>query len=186
MSFRRTIVAGALTVALVFAALHAVVAEAIEEMGAGPERDTRPVVGFRAPNVMAVDIRTGEQVSLTDLRGKPVLLNFWATWCPPCKEEMPDLARVSRDLDGVAYVLAVGDGSEPASKLQQFLDEEGITGLPVLHDGGAAVDAYRVRSLPSTYFIDGDGIIRLGGPMVLTYSVARAHLERMSRGLPPQ
>lgn len=177
---------GALTVALLLAALHAIFSESISSMGAGPVRDTRPVAGFRAPDVTAVDIRTGETVSLADLRGKPVLLNFWATWCPPCKDEMPDLARVSRDLAGMAHVLAVGDGSEPPATLLAFLEEEGIVGLPVLHDGGEARDAYRVRSLPSTFFIDSDGIIQVGGPMVLTYSTARAQLERMSRGLPPQ
>lgn len=186
MSYRRTIVAGALAVALLFAALHAIFAESIADMGAGPERDVRPVVGFRAPDVTGIDVLTGEQVTLSQLRGKPVLLNFWATWCPPCKEEMPDLARTSRDLAGVAHVIAVGDGSEAPGTLQDFLTAEGIEGLAVLHDAGEGMSAYRVRSLPSTYFIDADGIIRAGGPMVLTYSVARSQLERMARGLPPQ
>jgi thiol-disulfide isomerase/thioredoxin len=186
VSYRRTIVAGALSVALLFAALHAIFAETIAEMGAGPERDTRPVAGFRAPSVTGIDVLTGEQVSLSDLRGKPVLLNFWATWCPPCKEEMPDLARVSRDLAGIAHVLAVGDGSEAPAMLQDFLAAERIEGLTVLHDAGDAAGAYRVRSLPTTYFVDADGIIRAGGPMVLTYSVARMQLERMTRGLPPE
>lgn len=185
MSYRRVIVAGALSVALLFAALHAVFADAINGMGAGPERDTRPVVGFRAPDVTGVDVRTGEQVSLADLRGRPVLLNFWATWCPPCKEEMPDLARVSHDLAGIAHVLAVGDGSESAATLQSWLAAAEID-MPVVHDGGDALLRYRVRSLPSTYFIDSNGIIQAGGPMVLTYGTARAQLERMSRGLPPR
>lgn len=183
MSYRRIIVAGALSVALMFAALHAVFAEAIANMGAGPERDTRPVVGFRAPAVDGIDVRTGERVSLTSLRGQPVLLNFWAAWCPPCKEEMPDLARVSRDLSGVAHVIAVGDGSEPPETLVQFVQSGPMDELPVLHDAGESAQRYRVRSLPTTYFIDQNGIIRAGGPMVLTYSVAREQLERLARGL---
>lgn len=185
MSYRRSIIAGALSVALLFAALHAVFAETIEQMGAGPALDSRPAVGFRAPPIEAINLRTGEVVTLADLRGKPVLLNFWATWCPPCLEEMPDLDRVSRDLADIAHVLAVGDGSESADTLRTFLADAGLD-LPAAFDGGEGTKAYRVRSLPTTYFIDSHGIVQAGGPMVLTYSIAKAQLERMSRGLPPQ
>jgi peroxiredoxin len=126
-----------------------------------------PVAGRPAPDFTLQSVN-GETFSLGELRGQVVLLNFWATWCPPCREEMPTLQAVydAHRADGL-MVLAV-DQNEPASLVQDFGRELGLT-FPLLLDPGYVVsDEYRISLLPSTFFIDRQGVIRdvvFGGPM---------------------
>lgn len=140
----------------------------------------RPEVGYRAPDIQGVDAQ-GQPVSLASLRGQAVVLNFWATWCGPCRAEMPELqAFYQRQLPGVKLVgvnLTAGDGTPDAVKA--FLQARGLT-YPVWFDPqGAAADAYNVQTVPTTYFVDGNGVIRdkYMGPMtqqVLEAGVAAA------------
>ncbi len=126
-----------------------------------------PVAGRSAPafTLQAVD---GRSVALGDLRGQVIVLNFWATWCPPCRAEMPALQEVydARRADGL-MVLAVNQDETP-SAIRSFGQEFALT-FPLLVDTGYVVShRYRIGLLPSTYFIDRDGVIRdvvFGGPM---------------------
>jgi len=126
-----------------------------------------PVAGRPAPNftLQTVD---GRAISLNDLRGQVVVLNFWATWCPPCRAEMPALQEVydARRADGL-IVLAVNQDDTP-SAIRSFGQEFRLT-FPLLADTGYVVShRYRIGLLPSTYFVDRDGVIRdvvFGGPM---------------------
>ncbi len=132
---------------------------------AAPLQEAR--VGFLAPD-FTLDGLDGQPISLRDLRGQAIVLNFWATWCPPCREEMPALERVyqARRQDGVV-VLGVNQ-MEAKAQVQRFLDERGITFPIALDTDGEVGRAYRVRALPTTYFIDRHGVIRdmvIGGPM---------------------
>jgi thiol-disulfide isomerase/thioredoxin len=111
----------------------------------------------------ALVLRTpsGETVDLAALRGKVVLVNFWATWCAPCVEEMPALARLRARLAPRGFeVLAVNQGEMPAS-VTAFVERTGLD-LPVLLDREKAVARdWKVRALPTTFVVDGKGRIRL-------------------------
>lgn len=107
--------------------------------------------------VMGLD---GNSVRLSDYRGRPVVLNTWATWCGPCRAEMPDLERLHQEYrhQGV-IVLAVNIG-EPRERVAGFIQDNGFT-LPVLLDETASAVArpYRISALPTTFFIDHVGQI---------------------------
>jgi peroxiredoxin len=116
------------------------------------------VVDSPAPD-FSLETLDGEAIRLSDLRGKVVALNFWATWCAPCRLEMPDLqARAEQHPDRLA-VLGV-DFDESPEEVAAFRDELGV-GFPLLLDPGAEVQRlYRVLGYPTTFFIDEQGIIR--------------------------
>lgn len=128
-----------------------------------------PRQGFLAP-AFTLDDRNGTPIGLTDLRGQVVVVNFWASWCPPCKAEMPDLERAyNLHKDDGLVILGVNSTFQdsPTSALA-FADAQGVT-FPVVMDASGEVDRlYLVRALPTTFFIDRQGIIRkviVGGPM---------------------
>ena len=109
----------------------------------------------------------GGPVRLSDHRGKVVVVNFWATWCRPCREEMPALQRVARSEPDIVF-LAV-DLQESGDKARSFLEQLGLDRLELVLDTDARTTRrYGVLSLPSTFFLDREGTIRhldLGGPM---------------------
>lgn len=115
-----------------------------------------PVSGGPAPNFTAQTL-DGKHVSLADFRGKTVLLNFWATWCPPCRSEMPDMEKVYRErLDKDVVILAI-DVQEADVPIQGFIDRFSIT-FPILMDvSGDIAKLYGIQSLPSSFFIDKQG-----------------------------
>lgn len=128
-----------------------------------------PQQGFLAPDFELKTLE-GETVKLSDLRGQAVLVNLWATWCPPCRAEMPALEKVYNEYKDQGFVvLAVNmTYQDTFANIDPFVDEYGLT-FPILLDETASVGpAYQLRSLPSSYFIDREGIIRevvIGGPM---------------------
>jgi peroxiredoxin len=117
-----------------------------------------PVVGAPAPDFTLQDL-DGNTVTLTELQGQVVVVNFWATWCGPCRLEMPALqARYEALKDEGFTVLAVNTG-DTAEAATGFGVELGLS-FPLLLDPGDAVNTlYRVRGWPTTYFIDRDGMI---------------------------
>jgi len=101
----------------------------------------------------------GQTLRLSSYRGKVVVVNFWATWCPPCREELPALQRVAAS-EADVVVLEV-DLMEPGDKARSFLDSLGLDRLqPVLDSDGATTRRFGVLTLPSTFFVDRDGVIR--------------------------
>ncbi len=123
-----------------------------------------PIVGQVAPGQPAPDFTAttlnGETIRLSDLRGHPVALNFWATWCGPCRLEMPELeAAQSRYREAGLVILTINAG-EDAEKVQAYLDELGLTLTVVLDPQGTLLDLYEVRALPTTVWIDEEGFIR--------------------------
>jgi thiol-disulfide isomerase/thioredoxin len=110
----------------------------------------------------------GRRVTLKDLRGKVVVLNFWATWCAPCIREMPSLDRLAARLKGPGFALvALNEDREGAAKVAPFLARLGLKNLPLYVDARGAVQrALGVGSLPTTILIDGRGqeVGRLVGP----------------------
>jgi thiol-disulfide isomerase/thioredoxin len=115
-----------------------------------------PEVGAIAPDFTLKDLE-GIELSLSDFRGQVVLVNFWATWCAPCREEMPAIqARYDR---GGFAVLAV-DFGESAEEVKGYLNELGIHLPTVLDTDGVVQELYRVRGYPTSFFIDRGGIVR--------------------------
>lgn len=112
-----------------------------------------------APDFTVIDSE-GNEVRLSDFRGKPVVLNFWASWCGPCKMEMPDFQETYAELgDDVVFMMinATDGGRETVDTAKAFLAESGYT-FPVYFDTGyEANTAYGVTGLPTTFFIDAEG-----------------------------
>jgi peroxiredoxin len=126
-----------------------------------PETEVGPQVGNLAPDFKFMN-PGGKNISLSDLRGNSVMLNFWATWCGPCKVEMPLIQELSHDEEKAAegLVLLTVNSGESADKVASFMNEHGFS-FPVLLDTqGGITQAYNVRAIPTTFFIDRDGIIK--------------------------
>jgi peroxiredoxin len=102
---------------------------------------------------------SGTPVSLSGYKGKVVLLNFWATWCPPCRQEMPTLQKHYTDYEAQGLVVVGVEAGEPKAEVQDFVTEQHLT-FPVLPDEKTTVtDMYRVSALPTTFVIDREGVI---------------------------
>jgi cytochrome c biogenesis protein CcmG/thiol:disulfide interchange protein DsbE len=126
-----------------------------------------PRIGFLAPD-FTLDRSDGETVTLSDLQGQAVILNFWATWCAPCRAEMPALERVYQARRDNGLVILGVNQMEPKERVERFLAEVEVT-FPIALDLDAEVGRiYRVHAMPTTYFIDRQGVIRdvvIGGPL---------------------
>jgi cytochrome c biogenesis protein CcmG, thiol:disulfide interchange protein DsbE len=137
-----------------------------------------PLVGRSAPPFALREVGTGRTVSLEQFRGRPVVLNFWATWCGPCYEEHPTLVANARTLQpGVQFLGVVFQDNE--DKIQKFLDERGRAYPTVVDDAGKTAIAYGVGGVPETFFLDRAGNIaaKFTGPMtteILQENLAKA------------
>lgn len=119
------------------------------------EMDGKPAFSFRLP------ARGGGEVDLSSLRGKTVLVNFWATWCPPCREEMPSLSRLAQSFDPQSFevvTVSVDDGWEPVEK---FLAAPRTPYRVVLDEGAKVSRTYGTTKYPESYLVDRDGKLRL-------------------------
>jgi peroxiredoxin len=149
-----------------------------------------PQKGFLAPD-FSLETADGEMIRLSELRGRPVLVNVWASWCPPCRSEMPALQRVYQEYASQGFVVLAVNAANQDDR-QAALDFAGSLGLtfPILFDETGEVSRkYQVRALPSSYFIDARGVIQeviVGGPMseALLRIRARNLVENAGEDLP--
>lgn len=145
-----------------------------------------PREGFLAPDFSLSDA-SGNTVRLSDLRGTPVLINLWASWCPPCKAEMPAMQSVHEQFASQGFtILAVNTTHQDnLADAREFVASGGFT-FPVLFDlDGKVSQQYQVRSMPTSFFVDHQGIIRrvvIGGPM--SEALLRSEAERLLKEVP--
>jgi len=128
-----------------------------------------PRQGFLAPN-LTLNTPDGETYTLSELRGQAVLVNLWATWCPPCRAEMPAIQKLYEEYKDQGFVvLAVNmTYQDDPFAILPFAEEHQLSFPILLEETGEVANKYELRSLPSSYFIDRTGMIRevvIGGPM---------------------
>ena len=131
-----------------------------KDADAPPPEFPEPPKGSVAPDFSLKSLSDGKEVRLSSLRGKAVLVNFWATWCEPCKIEMPALQHAYDTHKGQGFVVLGVDITDDTATTAAFVREVGVT-YPIVRDQSLrTVVAYNVTDTPSTYFIDRDGVIR--------------------------
>ncbi len=139
--------------------LLGVLALALLTAGCSPTPTQGIKVGNLAPDFQLQNLN-GNSVSLSDFRGKPVLLNFWASWCPPCRDEMPYLQQVYDEWSAKGLVLLAINIGESSSTVEEFMQSHNLS-FPVLLDTKQDVDQkYNIYGIPTTFLIDKDGIIQ--------------------------
>ncbi len=138
-----------------------------------------PRQGFLAPDFTLKTVQ-GEVVSLRELRGQVVVLNFWASWCLPCRAEMPILQRIAEEYasQGVVVLGVNSTAQDIPGDVTAFLERHGITFPIVLDLEGKVTRLYEIHSFPTTFFVGPDGVIRavtIGGP--ISEVALRAQIE---------
>ena len=140
----------------------------------------------QAPTVFTYDFtaidKGGNTVKLSDFVGKPIVLNFWATWCPYCLEEMPEFNKAAKELPDVTFLMlnATTTEGETLAKAKNYILQNGFE-FPVLYDTmGKAVSTFGINSFPMTFFIDESGVIRLYASGAVDYDIILSALERMN------
>ncbi|MDL2298817.1 TlpA family protein disulfide reductase [Synergistaceae bacterium OttesenSCG-928-D05] len=121
-------------------------------------------IGAQVPNFTLSDM-DGKKVSLEDFRGKPVLLNFWASWCPPCRAEMPDFNELNAELEkskeAVLLAINLTDGRrETKNKAEKYLASNNLKLNVLLDEKGTAAEIFDIRGIPTTIVIDAKGVMR--------------------------
>ncbi len=131
--------------------------EPVDALMSASSAVSAPAVGYMAPD-FTLPTLNGESFALSDQLGRPLVLNFWATWCPPCRAEIPFFQAAARKFHGQVTIAGIDDG-EPAPLVATFANEMGMRYPVPLDQDGAVSRAYRVNSLPTTFFVDSSGVI---------------------------
>jgi peroxiredoxin len=127
---------------------------------AQPGLKESPQEGYLAPGFSLENLR-GESVSLADFRGKVILLNFWATWCPPCRREIPSLERLYELRKDTGFeIVAVSVDRTSLSRVSSFVADQRMSFPVLVNPSGDVGQRYWMRSVPSSFLLDKKGIIR--------------------------
>lgn len=134
-------------------------------LGKNPNEIRSPLLGRPAPAFALREAGTGQTIDLARYRGKPVVINFWATWCGPCWEEHPVLVAGARGHADVQFLGVVFQDTE--EKILGFLEQRGASYPTVVDDRGKTAIAYGVAGVPETFFLDANGVIvaKYSGPL---------------------
>lgn len=136
-------------------------------------------VGQQAPD-FELQTLSGETVRLSDFRGKRVMVNFWATWCPPCRAEMPDMEKFYNAKDVEILAVNLTDTETSIGAIENFVDEFELT-FPILLDSNLDVSfLYKIQPIPTTFMVDSNGIIRFHAFSALNYDLMVREFEKMN------
>jgi cytochrome c biogenesis protein CcmG/thiol:disulfide interchange protein DsbE len=142
-----------------------------------PPAGAAPAVAGRPAPALTVHTFDGATITVGELRGRPLVLNFWASWCAPCRQEAPVLADAARSAIGVSFLgAAIQDADGPARAFQQEIQAPYPTGL--VTDGGYL--RYGVTGPPETFFIDSSGIVRYRYAGPLDAATLRLYLGKIA------
>jgi peroxiredoxin len=136
-----------------------------------PSSNPVPRRGFLAPDFELVNLN-GDTVRLADYHGRPVILNYWASWCPPCRGEMPTFQKIYAQYESQGLVVLAVNSQESRSIAAGFSQSQNLTFITLLDEDGAVSNRYQVDSLPTTFFINKTGYISdvvYGGPITEAY-----------------
>jgi thiol-disulfide isomerase/thioredoxin len=166
---------------LILIAGAAWIAVSTDTTSATAGKTSAPQTGFTAPD-FTLKTPDGEEYTLSELKGNGVLVNLWATWCPPCRAEMPAIDKMYQEYKDQGFiVLAVNmTYQDDPANVAPFIQEYGLTFPILLEETGDVGAAYQLRSLPSSYFINRAGIIQevvIGGPM--SEALLRTRIEQI-------
>jgi cytochrome c biogenesis protein CcmG/thiol:disulfide interchange protein DsbE len=127
---------------------------------AGAGSEPTATVGNAAPDFQLQSL-DGQSITLSSLRGNPVLINFWATWCGPCASEVSYLQEIDDEWSDKGLVVLAINWGESAAQVEQFLQAHNLSFQVLLDTNKAAAEKYGIRAFPTTFFIDKDGIIQV-------------------------
>ena len=145
--------------AIILALVAMVITFGVVAMGCACGTTEAPKVGAHAPD-FTLPVLDGQSISLSDLRGRAVVLNFWATWCGPCVAEMPHLQEVFEERAGDDLSMFLINIAQGSGTVRQFVQANGLS-IPVLLDSrGDVATRYDIRAIPATFFIDKEGNIQ--------------------------
>lgn len=148
------------------------------EPDSGDAAATGLAIGKTAPD-FTLQTLDGEQVKLSDFRGQAVFVNFWATWCPPCRAEMPDMQKLYDDKDIEILAVNMTDSEKSEEGVASFVADMQLS-FPVLMDTeGDISDAYNVKAYPTSYMIDAEGKISHIAYGAMNYNVMVQEFEKM-------
>ena len=152
----------------------------VSESETDSTRATGLAVGDLAPDFELVTM-DGETVRLSDYRGQRIFVNFWATWCPPCRAEMPDMQKLYEEQDVPVEILAVNLTATERSEedIESFVQDFGLT-FPILMDINSEVtEKYKVQAYPTSYMIDSEGRIAFVAPGAMNKELMAQEVKKM-------
>lgn len=177
----KKIIIGAVLLALLIIGASFAYEYLSEKEQASPPSVQKPVENTQqrqlAPDFTVFDAE-GNPVSLSDFKGKPVVANFWATWCGPCKQEMPAFEKLYKEYgDEVVFLMVNLPDGETTESVLEFVKSNGYT-FPVFFDSeNDASVTYGIRSIPATLFVDSEGYVFAGYAGALSEDIIREHIE---------
>jgi thiol-disulfide isomerase/thioredoxin len=151
------------------------------DSSAATGKTSAPQTGFAAPD-FTLQTPSGEEFTLSELKGNAVLVNLWATWCPPCRAEMPAIEKMYQEYKDRGFIVLAVDMTyqDNPADVAPFIQQYGLSFPVLLDETGKVGAAYQLRSLPSSYFIDRAGVIQevvIGGPM--SEALLRTRIEQI-------